>query len=432
MFELANARTPSCARVRAIVNGVPSRGMTPQRWQPTTQQELQQGIDEGLLEETHYLEVKREVGDTDGKRKESARDLASFAEHGGALIIGVEEDKPNRRWVKVPQPLAGLAERLELIAANRIDPPLYLRITEIPSTSDPEEGFLFVEVPPSAQAPHMVDGTYFGRGEKTRRKLSDPEVAALHRARTDLHAQAEALLDREITRDPIVPVSRRCGHLYLVTQPVNAPSRIARSSVRGNGDAVLKLIKETERGVPRQVADHYPGVSHASGWVPRADGGAFCSSALRNARSFSGENERREASMVDLEFREDGGIRVLVGGLTRRINEGDSTQDRFIFDGLAVAYSIRLVGWAAGIAAAHEYRGSWVFGLAATGVRGRSAWRTDPWFDPPRFNADEYRSTTTATAATISDRPHEIAEQLTGSLLHALDHYDAYEDLLTG
>ncbi|GAA2259258.1 hypothetical protein GCM10009853_010300 [Glycomyces scopariae] len=402
--------------------------MTPRRWQPTTQQELQQGIDEGLLKETHYLEVKREVGDTDAKRKETARDLASFAKHGGAVIIGVEEDKPNHRWVLTPQLLEGLVERLELIAANRIDPPLYLRITEIPSTFNHLEGFLFVEVPPSTQAPHMVEGTYFGRGEKTRRRLSDPEVTALHQARTNLQAQAGVLLDHEIARNPIRDQSRRCGgHLYLVAQPVNAPSRIARSSVRGNGDAVSKIIKDAEPGVPGRIAEHQPGVSFASVWVPRANGGAFCSSTLRNARSFSGGNERQEASMVDIEFREDGGIRALIGGFTRRLHEIERTQEQFIFDGLAVAYSFRLIGWAAGVAAAHEYRGSWMFGLAADGVHGRSAWRTDPWFAPPQFDAEEYRSITTATTATINDRPHEIAEHLTGALLHALDHYDAYE-----
>jgi predicted HTH transcriptional regulator len=151
-----------------------------------TEAELQQGIEDGLSEESQYLEVKREVGDTDGERKNTARNLASFTIHGGALIIGVEEDKKNRRWNREPQPLAGLVERVELVAANRIDPPLFLRVSEIPSEANPDEGFLFIEVPPSSQAPHMVDGMYFGRRERTRKRLSDPALGTYSGFTADL------------------------------------------------------------------------------------------------------------------------------------------------------------------------------------------------------------------------------------------------------
>jgi hypothetical protein len=126
------------------------------RWQPSTESEIASVIEQGLLRETHYFNGKRQLDSTSADRKELARDLASFAMDGGALLIGVEELKQDRTWRLAPQPLDGLAERVEQVATQLIDPPLYVRSYEIGAT-DTTGGYLFVEVP-SARAPHMVVG----------------------------------------------------------------------------------------------------------------------------------------------------------------------------------------------------------------------------------------------------------------------------------
>lgn len=46
---------------------------------------------QGLLDETHTLEIKREIAAGSGANKELARDLASFAIDGGTYIVGVDE-----------------------------------------------------------------------------------------------------------------------------------------------------------------------------------------------------------------------------------------------------------------------------------------------------------------------------------------------------
>lgn len=88
------------------------------RWQPRTEQDIAAAIDGGLIAETQYFDAKREVGPSSGDRKELGRDLASFAIDGGALLVGVAELKDERTWRLEPQPLDGLAERVEQIATQ--------------------------------------------------------------------------------------------------------------------------------------------------------------------------------------------------------------------------------------------------------------------------------------------------------------------------
>jgi len=86
------------------------------RWSPKDETEVREAVAQGWIAASHHIDVKREVGDSRGDRKETARDLASFAIDGGALLIGVE-DKANRTFSLAPPPLDGLMERVEQVAA---------------------------------------------------------------------------------------------------------------------------------------------------------------------------------------------------------------------------------------------------------------------------------------------------------------------------
>ena len=58
-------------------------------------------------------------------------------------------------------------------------------------------------MPPSPSAPHMVEGRYIGRGDKTKRYLADAEVLRLHARRASQEIDAVQLLQAEFDRDPI-------------------------------------------------------------------------------------------------------------------------------------------------------------------------------------------------------------------------------------
>src|SRR5688572_1624137 len=111
-------------------------------WTPASEDQLRAALDEGNVRENSGLDFKRETGTGDGSRRATAVDLASFAVYGGQLIVGVAEDKAARSFTLTPQPLSGAAEKLEDIAANRIDPPLFIRVSDIPSSADPTTGYL--------------------------------------------------------------------------------------------------------------------------------------------------------------------------------------------------------------------------------------------------------------------------------------------------
>ncbi|WP_412566347.1 hypothetical protein [Streptomyces europaeiscabiei] len=95
------------------------------RWMPKTEADLQAAVDGGLFEESHYLDLKK-APSSKGDNRELARDLSSFAVNGGALIIGVQENKESRTFELAPQLLNGLSEKVEQVARTIPDPPLGL------------------------------------------------------------------------------------------------------------------------------------------------------------------------------------------------------------------------------------------------------------------------------------------------------------------
>lgn len=133
--------------------------LTPEvpRWVPKDETAIEAAADGGLLVESHYLDLKAAIPDGSAKNRELARDLASFAIDGGALLVGLAErdDGPPEL---APVELAGLAERVEQVARQIPDPPIPVTCTPIPASSAPGRGYLLIEIPAPGIAPHMVDG----------------------------------------------------------------------------------------------------------------------------------------------------------------------------------------------------------------------------------------------------------------------------------
>jgi hypothetical protein len=69
------------------------------QWVPRSEADLGEAASQGLLEETHYLELKREIPAGKSENRELARDLASLAVDGGTLIVGVAEDETGAHYL---------------------------------------------------------------------------------------------------------------------------------------------------------------------------------------------------------------------------------------------------------------------------------------------------------------------------------------------
>lgn len=192
------------------------------KWVPTTEVELRAAFDQGLLDERNWCDLKAYVGTTRGATGDFAKDLASFAVDGGTILIGLDEAAPDGDPLH-PVELSGLAERREQIAHTRVHPPLLVDCTPVPASepSPPGTGYLIVHVPASPTAPHQVDGIYYGRGDKTNRRLSDPEVERLFQRRASWNEGVqrnltELMAFREADRVTAVP------QLFLAARPVAA------------------------------------------------------------------------------------------------------------------------------------------------------------------------------------------------------------------
>jgi hypothetical protein len=393
------------------------------RWVPSSEDEIRQVLRQGLFAETHYVDGKREVG----SNKELGRDLASFAIDGGALLFGIEENKQDRTWSPRPQPLEGLAERVDQIAGQLVEPPLYVVCREI-AAATPAVGYLHVEIPPSARAPHMVDGIYYGRGDTNRIRLSDAEVIRHHERRESVEALAHRLLDQEEARDPVEPVARTTGHLYAVAQPLTARRDVALQLVRGQQSDVRQLVDSVERHLPATVQGFAPDPGYANSYARRAHGLAFVSQAMTGAgRTFvPGEHDRGEDRILDIEFREDGGIRLLMGRMTDQWKT-----EHIVADGLAVGYALRLARWAASVGERVGYRGAWVLGLHANGLRGLpSSVMNEHAFgrhSSTLYDAETYREVTAATHLESLQQPWAVADRLAGRLVRGFGTEHRYD-----
>ena len=375
----------------------------------------------GDLEETHFFEIKQDIAAGKGGGKELARDLAQFGIDGGILLIGVEESSDaSPPWQPTPIPLAGLSERIEQLARSTVDPPLNIRVDQFSADADAATGYLVIEVPASPRAPHMVDGIYFGRGDKTRHRLSDAEVMRLHAARRDTEEEVNRLLDAEIARDPW-PASRR-GHLYLVAHPQMARPDLAQELLQGDVRRLLQF--NGEASVERALQRWAPTPSSASSTPRRAHGVALCSQELREGRQVSSYEAGIERTSLDIELREDGGFRVFVGRLT----DEDRNGTPLILDGLAIAYATRLAEWARSVGFVTSYFGRWLFGVAGSGLRGKRSLTYEERFleEGPTYDADDYRQTTTAEYFELDERPGDIVERLIGRLLRGLGTADYF------
>lgn len=402
------------------------------RWLPQSEADIQAAIDQGLLEETHYLDVKRELSSGKGANKELARDMASFGIDGGKLILGLDEDGETGAITRAPQPLAGLSERVEQVGRSIPDPPVDVTTHAIPSDGDASVGYLIVVVPRSANAPHMVDGRYWGRGDKTKYALSDAEVVRLHERRRIRHDDALGLLERQFDRDPVPTKIRSQAHLFLVAQPGAAPQDMLLPFVSGNGwpERLLRLVDAAYSEEVRAAvgAEGFsPELRHATTTTRRAAGAALSTDRLTSGRTLDDGGGRSAEDFVEIEVDEAGGIRVL---MTRLSDEIGQPPEQVIFAVAAALYTRRFVALVGAAAREGGYFGEWLFAAGATAVKGlRSFEAYQNRYEGPRYDEADYRSGAVATYGDVTDRPGALADRLIGRFLRSLGTYDLYSEM---
>ncbi len=392
------------------------------RWAPGTWTDVVEAAAGGLIDESHWVDLKQEL--PSGKAKHNtdlAKDLASLAVDGGLLVIGVEDVESHAGTVCGVE-LAKLADRVDQVAHGKIHPPLGVRSREVPDPSRPGWGCLLVHVPASAEAPHMVDHVYYGRGDRANIRLSDEQVRAILEARARGRRDILAELRRMADEDPIASEDRRLGHLYLLAQPETASDEALVGLLAGSNrvglidQAIAAVVKE------RRAPAFDPDVRKLSFHGLRAEGLAFT--------SYSPEDgPRSESGMLELVIREDGGLRLICGRGTdeygrNRILPTDAPQMAVIVV-IVLGLAHAVASLAGRLADEHAgYQGQWRLGLRLDRLHGAVPLDLLEGAFGSRignpYSRGEYERVTSASTDDLVLKPAAVAERLVAPLLRGL------------
>jgi hypothetical protein len=387
-------------------------------WLPNDETELQDALHQGLFKERHTLDFKGALPPGKGANKELAKDLTQFAIDGGVLVIGVDDNDKTIPPKLTPVDLNGLKERVDQVARSIPDPPMHMRTDAISTPGDRAKGYLLVTVPSTPYEPRQVDGIYYGRGDTTRHRLSAADVERCYQLGLRIQRDINALLEEAVQNDPWP--ARRHAHLFGVAQPVSPRSDLLLCALGAEPKAWHDFLHGRIRaGSSSLLSPDLPGASEVS---RRAWGWAL-SSVEMPGRVINTSDEHRETSVLDLEVREDGGLRLFCGGAS-------TTHPRYATEPLEVAMELvilgltkRLVVAAATVAETADFLGSWDLGIAVIGLGGLWSSRIvasgRTWEAAP-YSEREYRQATRATDERLAQEPDSVVEQLTGRLNRGL------------
>lgn len=385
-------------------------------WIPRSPDELETALRDRTVVENHYLEFKQ--FDRQGKVPETiGRSVAGLAVDGGVLVIGAKELKDERRFQPDPRVLVGLPEAVDQIIATRVAP--NVRVSVYALDRDDGTGYLVVIVPASARAPHMVDGRYIGRDETTSRVLADVEVRALWQRHLERRERIGDVIAAEVKREPVAEAHRTNARLFVIAQPVSADPRLLLDAVPGR-DLLAWVQGLNDNLLYKRGRMYSPTFASGGASQRRAHGVARSSDYLdsdRTVRVEDGANHPAHSLLVDLEYREDGGLRLYYG---RASDHHRVRNVRWLMLAAIVGEVAGIIHAARVVSEQASYRGPWSFGVALRGIRGIAAFDNNAMFhDGWKFSEDDYDEVAEVDFDTLHEPGCPVLELLVGRLVRA-------------
>lgn len=381
---------------------------------PTTAEQLENAIRDGVLVESLTFDAKAGLAPGDKANRALAIDMAAMAVNGGLICVGIAEERGTGGKVLVPTPLplVGLRERVSEVGLSRIDPPLTVGTREL-GCDDAGSGYLLIVVPPSPDAPHMVDNKYRSRGDTTNYVMGDAEVRRVQAQRRQSRTDARVELARAIDRDPTDPNHRYRAHLFVVAVPL-VPTD-PRMLQRRIGEGWQPWLHAQLFSRPRASLPTFMPASHS---VRRPSGWAVTSTAVSELRDVALGKAEKEA--CELEVDENGAIRLFSGGASEA-PLADGT--RIVSERAIAALVWRVLFMAEAIAAETSYVGNWQFGVAMTDAFAMMSSRSlgANLARQIVYSDLQYRETTEATYAELTENRYSVLQRLLGRLNRALN-----------
>ena len=366
-----------------------------ERWRPQSLDDLQSFLNNGHGE-NHYREFKEQLPP---RNERIARQLAGFAIDGGDIFFGVAER--DNGFQIAPLELDGLPEKIEHIAQARVDQPLLVVTRPLKDESDSTRGVLWVSVPPSPQAPHQVDGTYYERGDKETRRMSDPEVERLIRSRRTTLEGIESVLREAMAKD----TAGELPHIIGVAQPIGAAPNQLYEAVGG---------REGWNAFGNEVANALELFTMSGTLGP---GRYTLSNVQYTDRPRASEGWYRELSLAY-----DGGIRWLSEDGSFVDSQFNPDRARRLSPEGVVEVCLTLVRGVLAVANKTGHRPSWDLGIGVTrtaGLRGSvyGASRFSEFDGTPPFPDEDYAEVLRVNHVQIESRQWEIVRSLTHSFV---------------
>lgn len=392
------------------VNLGPDHGM----WRPRTWSDILAAAAGGLLDESRWVDLKRELKPGRPGNNDLAVDLAAMSLEGGLLLYGVV-DHESRAGQVVGVELAGLADRVDQVARMKVHPAVQVRSVEIPDPDRPGWGCLLVLVPPSAQAPHMVDNVYYGRGDRANHKLSDQEVRQALNIRAQHQHDASRQLQLLRHEDPADQPHAQ-GHLYVIAQPLAGPEEALVDLITGPELHTTVLLAAAS--ITRELGSTWaPKLEAATRVQRRADGVAFV--------SYDTPDHISERDLVELVLREDGGVALTCGRGTVTLphHEAAAGSERILFPVLVLGLTHSVLSLA-GHLAQHisGYQGQWAAGILLDDLKGVGPYDGRViWGDMGNpYSRSEYEQLTTTDTGELVENTAAVVERLLGRLMRGL------------
>jgi hypothetical protein len=374
----------------------------------------------GVLAEGSRVALTSELPIGVDAQRDLAEDLASLAVDGGVLIVGVARDLGSA-WRVTGVPIAGLAERILRVASSLVTPRVEVVLhPPFRNPADPAVGVLVVTVPRSAQAPHQVDGRYWGRNADGRQLLTDAQIRDVILARQfDMERFESRLRSIAGNLDPVPASDRKNGHLYLLAEPAAGPVA---------APPLCCLDTETLRRAIGIEPDHDPPLLHRAPTLRAHPDGRLLTAGVRKGTSGSGPRFA-EDDLVWLLVTDAGAVQVACGA-------GTTTQrTRFLFTGPEFEQVVNppwvlefVTSFCRLVAHLDEqhlaYTGSWRLGLFVdrlAGIRATDAIEDFEFgLDLEGFPSPEYLQTAACSSAELRHSSAEVAGRLAQRLLRGL------------
>ncbi|MGW0006072.1 RNA-binding domain-containing protein [Nocardia grenadensis] len=397
-------------------------------WKPRTEAELLHAAENGLLEETHYLDLKLTLEPVKSANKKFAADIAAFALDGGVIVIGIDEGEDGATPRLEPTDLTGLPERVEAIAKTAVHEPVQITSTRIPAeTSDPGYGYLVVHIPQSPRAPHMADGRFYGRGDKTNRVLSQEEVLRLHERR--LHEHRDIISETHRAIEGLGARRGRNSILAVLAEPLGADENllVPLAAAENWQHEIIQLLQSALQPSHRR---YVPNFAEAPGFGRRA-GGVAVTTGMRDGQRWEGNDRAAEIT-----FHENGSILLASERAvftSRSQVQPPRPDESVIFETLIIGHLDLLTRLVARVADKYGFTGSWRFGIVITGLNGTRSYTLDAGWGPegPQYTAPTYERATTVSLLDLAANPRAVTETLVASLLRSIGSYPRWEQCFT-